>query len=315
MQLEIPPSLAAWLKRRDLTVDERAMRSSFPSRNPTFCCRDARGRKVFVKASVRDDPGVANERVMLTALQSLTAVPRVLHSTKNVLALEWLEGRTLWKVRRGRTRAPDEAIGAALAKVQLEGRTAATSRVRGDLCERLLWASPALFASLGPPALELFRRVHSSRAAMASLRWLLEGEQAQVLVHGDLRQPNIMLHRGKVTFIDWEQCGLGDPARDVGMLIAEDVRAWLLPRDANEALTRAQLELHARAFNAGWESAQPGSPAEHRPRVLGWVAEALLRAAFTMAFHDAQLPVSLVDAAIAILEEPVGSSRALLGNA
>jgi len=312
--LEIPPSLAAWLKRRHLTVDERAMGSSFASRNPTLRCRDARGRKVFVKAAVRGDPGVAHERSMLDALQALPQVPRVRHSTEGVLALEWLEGRTLWQARRRRGPTPDEAIGAALAKVQRAGREATTTPVRGDLCERLLWTSPALFASLGPASLELLRKVHASRGAMQSLRWLLEGERREVLVHGDLRQPNIMLHRGKVSFVDWEQCGLGDPARDLGMLIAEDVRAWLLPRDETEVLTRAEVEHHARALNAGWEAAAHEVPGEHRARVLGWVAEALLRSAFTMAFHEAQLPGALVDAAIAILVEPDASSRALLGG-
>jgi thiamine kinase-like enzyme len=312
--LEIPPSLAAWLKRRDLTVDARAMHASFASRNPTLRCRDARGRKVFVKAAVRDDPGVAHERSMLDALQPLPQVPRVLHSTNGVLALEWLEGRTLWEARRRRGPTPDEAIGAALAKVQREGREATTSPVRGDLCERLLWTSPALFASLGPASLELFRKVHASRGAMHTLRWLLEGERREVLVHGDLRQPNIMLHRRKVTFIDWEQGGLGDPARDLGMLIAEDVRASLLPRDEAEVISRAKVQQHARALNTGWEASAQGVPGEHRARVLGWVAEALLRSAFTMAFHEAQLPTALVEAAIAILEEPAASSRALLGE-
>lgn len=300
------------------------MRGQRESRNPTLYCRDASNQRVFVKAAVRGDPGVAHERVVLQALRSLEGVPRVLHASRGVLALQWLEGRTLWDQRRKARQGPgpDAAVGAALARVQISGRAAVTSFVvSGDLGERLLWTSPGLFASLGPAALSLFRQAQSSRRAMDTLLALREGETAAraLLVHGDLRQPNVMLHRGRVTLVDWEQCGLGDPARDLGMLLAEDVRAWLLPRDEAEVQSRAALEQHARALLAGWEQTATtlgyALGEDHRERVLGWTGEALLRAAYTLAHHEAHLPQPLVDAAIAILESPTEWARDLLGEA
>lgn len=318
--VEIPPSLSSWLTGRRLRVDARAMRRRPESRNPTVLCRDAADQRVFVKAAVRGDPGVAHERVVLSALRDVPAVPRVLHASRGVLALEWIEGRTLWDVRRSVTQQPDAVIGEALARVQISGRAAVSAFVvRGDLAERLLWTSPELFASLGPAALGLFRQVQSSHLAMATLSRLLEEETVEraLLSHGDLRQPNIMVHRGRVTFVDWELCGLGDPARDLGMLLAEDVRAWLLPRDLEEVLSRAALEQHARALMQGWErtAVELGYPVDagHRARVLGWTGEALLKAAYTVAHHEAHLPRSLVEAGVAMLESPEQWSLELLG--
>jgi hypothetical protein len=278
---------------------------------------------VFVKAAVQGDPGVSHELVVLRALQAVpgAAVPRVLHASRGVMALKWVAGRTLWDVRRTGAPQPDAALGEALARVQIAGRVAVSAYVvRGDLAERLLWTSPELYASLGPAALGLFRQVQSSRLAMATLSRLLEEETPprSLLAHGDLRQPNIMVHRGQVTFVDWELCGLGDPARDLGMVLAEDVRAWLIPRDPEEVQDRGQLEHHARELVTAWErtAAELGFIADegHRARVLAWTGEALLKAAFTVAHHDAHLPRALVDAGVAMLEAPEQLSRELLGE-
>jgi hypothetical protein len=321
--VQIPSSLSRWLTGRKLRVDARAMRRRPESRNPTLLCRDASRQRVFVKAAVQGDPGVAHEQLVLEALQAVpgAAVPRLLHASRDVLALEWVAGRTLWDVRRTGSVQPDAVIGETLAQVQIGGRAAVSKYVvRGDLAERLLWTSPELYASLGPAALGLFHQVQSSRTALATLSWLLEEETEAraLLAHGDLRQPNIMVHRGQITFVDWELCGLGDPARDLGMLVAEDVRAWLLPRDEQEVQTRAQLEHHARELVSGWERAATklGYVADqgHRTRVVGWTAEALLKAAFTVAHHDAHLPRTLVDAGVAMLEAPERWSRELLGD-
>lgn len=319
MKSEVPAPLTAWLKSHALRVDTRAMREHLDSRNPTLLCRDRQGHRVFVKAAVRGDPGVAHERRVLEALRALPELPRLRHASRGILAMEWLQGRTLWSLRRSNKQSLDALIGAALARVQLQGRAAvAKFIVRGDLGKRILWPSPELYASLSPASLNLFRQVQQS-PALRSLRHLLERESAEppLLVHGDLRQPNIMLHRGKVTFVDWELCGLGDPARDLGMLLADDVRAWLLPRDEEEQLTRAQLDQHARALVKGWEDAAislgHAFAEDHRERVIGWAGEALLRAAYTIAQSEASLPQPLVDAALAMLETPADWSQELLG--
>lgn len=40
-------------------------------------------------------------------------------------------------------------------------------------------------------------------------------------IHGDLRLDQFHLHNGKLCVLDWEEFGLGDPARDLGMLAGE----------------------------------------------------------------------------------------------
>lgn len=306
---EVPSSVRSWLKRHHLRVDERAMRAHLESRNPCYRCRDAEGARVFLKAAVRGDPGVAREASLLKRLDSAN-VPKVRHASGGLLALEWIEGKTLWEHRRVSDSVVDSAIGAALARIQLSGRNAASQfTVRGDLGKRLLWTSPEVYASLTPAALELFRQVQQ-RPALQALSYLLEREAAQptLLVHGDLRQPNVMLHKQRITFIDWELSGLGDPTRDLGMLMAEDVRAYVQPRDEGELISRTRLKRHARELVTGWEgeAAELGFALgpDLRERVIGWGGEALLRAAFTIASNEAALPQPLIDAALAMLELP-----------
>ncbi len=292
------------------------MRAHLESRNPCYRCRDAKGARVFLKAAVRGDPGVAHEASLLRLLDSVN-VPRVRHASGGLLALEWVEGKTLWAHRRGSDEIIDEAIGAALFRLQLNGRSAAAKfTVRGDLGRRILWTSPELYASLTPAALELFRQVQH-RPSLQALSHLLEREAAEpkLLVHGDLRQPNVMLHKGRITFIDWELSGLGDPTRDLGMLLAEDVRAYVQPRDEEELISRDHLKRHARALVAGWELAAAEREfvlaSDHRERVIGWAGEALLRAAYTIASNEASLPQPLLDAALAMLESPAEWSEEL----
>jgi aminoglycoside phosphotransferase len=314
--LELPSSVLAWLKRHKLRVDEHAMRAHLESRNPCYRCRDAKGDRVFLKAAVRGDPGVAHEASLLRLLNSAN-VPSVRHASGGLLALEWIQGKTLWEHRRKNSELLDEQIGAALFQLQLGGRNvAAKFTVRGDLGKRLLWTSPELYASLTPAALELFRQVQQ-RPALQALNHLLEREVAEptLLVHGDLRQPNVMLHQKRITFIDWELAGLGDPTRDLGMLMAEDVRAYVQPRAEEELITRARLNRHARALITGWEKAatEQGQilAVDHRERVIGWAGEALLRAAYTIASNEASLPQPLLDAALAMLESPAEWSEEL----
>ena len=292
------------------------MRAHLESRNPCYRCRDAQGARVFLKAAVRGDPGVAHERRILARLES-PHVPRIREASGNLLALEWLDGKTLWQHRRESKAVVDAEIGAALARLQVGGRRAASQfTVRGDLGKRLLWTSPELYASLTPSALELFRQVQQ-RPALQALSHLLdrEADEPTLLVHGDLRQPNVMLHRQRITFIDWELSGLGDPTRDLGMLLAEDVRAFVQPRDEGEQLTRTRLKAHARALITGWER-EAGAlgltlAADHRERIIGWAGEALLRAGYTIATNEASLSQPLLDAALAMLESPAAWSEEL----
>lgn len=77
----------------------------------------------------------------------------------------------------------------------------------------------------------LFQRFESLSAAIAELKlsW-----NPTCLVHRDLRLSNVLLHGDwetmtspAIRIIDWEKFGWGDPAFDVGSLIAHYLKIWL----------------------------------------------------------------------------------------
>lgn len=47
-----------------------------------------------------------------------------------------------------------------------------------------------------------------------------KGYVPRALCQGDLREFNMVLHRGEVRLLDWERCGIDDPAYDVGWFLA-----------------------------------------------------------------------------------------------
>lgn len=322
----MPAPLGRWLSRWGL-VPEAAHRQVSGNRHPGVVCRAA-GRRFFVKAAVPGDAGVALETEALDALhavlQGATEVPRIARRGPGAVALEWLPGRTLYEHRRRRGLPPvDRAVGAALARVHHLAREATERVVVGDLGERLVWTSPELYASLGPAGLQLFHRVQRAPRVVQRLVWLLETEtrDTAAFVHGDLRQPNVLVTRGGVAFVDWEQSGLGDPARDLGMLLADDFAAYVAPRDRRERLTFPALRRHARGLVGGWraelERLSGVAPRAMETRVVAWLGEALLRRVYTLAHHDGALGAHgehVLEAAETLLSAPGRYARPLLGG-
>lgn len=321
--MSVPAPLRPWLRRWGLVPEPRQRVAG--NRHPGLVCRDG-ARRVFVKVSVPGDGGVDAEAQALLALHDVVGesvvLPRVARRGPGALALDWLAGPTLYTHRRRAGARPvDAAIGAALARVHHGAKGVLPGRlVVGDLGQRLVWTSPELYASLGPAGLALVQRVQRDAAAAARLVWLLETETraTSVFVHGDLRQPNVLLTRRGVAFLDWEQSGLGDPARDLGMLLADDFAAYVSPRDARERQSFAQLRGHARGLVDGWRAETQAlggvAPARLEVRVLGWTAEALLRRAYTLAHHDGALGAHgehVLDAALALLGDAEAQARVL----
>lgn len=289
------------LRAHGLRLDARASAGLFPSRNPTCVATTRRGRRVFVKAAVRGDPGVDVERAALVALRSAgAAVPEVVISEPGFVAMEWMDGATLYSLRRRRGHGAlvDEAVGKALGQVQRSLRAG----VPADFATRALWTSPEVFASASPAMLKLIRDVQADAAAQERLSWLLSSERhvARAAVHGDCRQPNVLVRGRRVVFVDWEASGAGDPCRDVGMLLADDYRCWLAPESRRERQTEAMRDAHFEALLAGWESEWgPG----HRERVWCWLAESLLRHEFARAHHLHVVNEAVVRAALRWLRE------------
>lgn len=319
----MPAPLGRWLSRWRL-VPEAARRQVSGNRHPGLVCRDG-DRRVFVKASVPGDPGVELEAEALAALHAALGgevrVPRVLRHAPGALALEWLDGRTLYEHRRRRGLAPvDRDVGAALARIHHGARNALERLAIGDFGERLVWTSPELYASLGPAGLQLFHRVQRAPRVVERLVWLLETEtrETAAFVHGDLRQPNVLVTRRGVAFVDWEQSGLGDPARDLGMLLADDFASYVAPRADGERLSLAALRRHARGVFRGWrdELDRLGgvAPKAMETRVVAWLGEALLRRVYTLTHHEGTLEAHVLEVAVALLSSPARHAKTLLGG-
>jgi thiamine kinase-like enzyme len=90
-----------------------------------------------------------------------------------------------------------------------------------------------------------------------------------VLVHGDLVPGNVILHRDGASFVDFEYAGRGDPAYDLGNLIA----SASLDRRSAKRLVRGYCQDDDRQDRPRWELR-----AESWSRVAqgGWVAWVVL---------------------------------------
>ncbi|MBW4619989.1 MAG: aminoglycoside phosphotransferase family protein [Cyanosarcina radialis HA8281-LM2] len=91
-----------------------------------------------------------------------------------------------------------------------------------------------IFPADGLKFLALYQRYDSLGKAIASL---IASYQPCCLTHNDLKLNNLLLHndweqrildsQNILRFIDWERSGWGDPAFDLGTLVASYVQIWL----------------------------------------------------------------------------------------
>ncbi|MBL8917779.1 MAG: aminoglycoside phosphotransferase family protein [Myxococcaceae bacterium] len=329
MSFALPAGVARWLQAGGFTPDAGATLGIASSRNLTLVARRRRARALVKVAATPDDPWSAREAALLSALGGGGpgfVTPTVLVRAPGRLVVSWLAGETTY-VRRRRRRslgaADDALVGRALAHLHARGAVTTTAAT-GELIERLLWTTPADYAAMSPATLALWSLVQHRRTAERTLSRLLAVERRSpaVLCHGDLRQANVFVARGRVGFVDLELSGLGDPARDLGMWIAEDLGGYLVPRDRAEILTLGELRRRLRAFVGAWErQAQvlglPGVPAIRR-RATAWAGEALLRRAYTVTVHEGVFGVReahVARSALGLLTEPGRWARHFLGAA
>jgi aminoglycoside phosphotransferase (APT) family kinase protein len=156
---------------------------------------------------------------------------------------------------------PDDGLGEAYVMLRLEGETLgrrivrdeAFAEVRPGLARRCgevlarIHATPTdtlpdLATSDARGELERYETIYRQLGARrpileAAFRWLETiappPPERPVLVHGDFRNGNLMVHpmNGLVGVLDWELAHLGDPAEDLGWICVNSWRfgAWRRP--------------------------------------------------------------------------------------
>jgi aminoglycoside phosphotransferase (APT) family kinase protein len=276
------------------------------SRNLTFVCRDARGRRVLVKsAPAKKDPGVPREHAVLSGIAPAPWLPKVrgYDAATSTLALEWIEKtRTLHAFHREERKFPPalaRKLGATLARVhRAKPPPGIGPQSGGEMITQLLWTRPEDWAGLSPAGLAFFATAQAHDAAADGMMQLL-ARRPTALIHGDLRQPNVLVStRGELALIDWERAETGDPARDVGTLAADYLMIYLLG-----ALPEPDLGRFLRALLRGYGSLEPDFPS----RVLQWAGESLLRSVYSVTHYQGRFDRSdahLTQSALALLGDP-----------
>ncbi len=300
-----------------LVRDDDSPLAPATSKNRTILCRAGPKKRVLVK--IADGPGnvgVLREGGILELLsrfaddrRSPLVLPKVFAFDRNLglLAVEWLSpSETLHSYHRrtgkyGRSIA--RQLGRALAFLHRQSRENPEAfavrdgfREESDLLECFLRMRPDFYARLSRAGIDFFCEVQADAAAVSGLQAISdyqeEGEQS-CLLHGDLKQANVL----KVTksrlqalaFVDWELSFWGDPARDVGSIVADYALSWLAPEHENEAITKETLHQVSRALLVAYRKEREAAFAldeAFQRRVVQWAGAALLFYVYGMTHYE-----------------------------
>jgi aminoglycoside phosphotransferase (APT) family kinase protein len=213
-----------------------------PGRCANVLVVDGSGKGFLIKRGL-GEPGratVGNEAEMVAALRARSA--RLAPYLPAVSSFSEERGEVIVDVATG-SRDLDEVtdrtgsfpagvameVGKALAYLH-EIPLAAAERVGSGRRPWVLTAhrpSPTLLARLGRHGWGALKEIQGSRAACRMLDRAAGGWRRVAIVHNDVKWSNIVLVgarmglRGGVRLIDFELCGPGEPAWDVGCALAE----------------------------------------------------------------------------------------------
>jgi len=94
--------------------------------------------------------------------------------------------------------------------------------------------TPEIFGMVPTPALKFYADYQGHDNLESAIADLANDWQPCCLTHNDLKLDNILIHsrweqldNAIVRLIDWEACGWGDPAFDLGTLLASYLKIWL----------------------------------------------------------------------------------------
>jgi aminoglycoside phosphotransferase (APT) family kinase protein len=316
-------------------VDEDFTVVDASRRNCVFLARTQSGPTFVVKQAMSGDgSALAHEAAVLRRLAGVAElashVPAVVHfePDRACLVLRTPGGARDWSEHGGRfARIPARILGRTLA---------ALHGLRADLPDASMWGLQLpeppheLVLDLSAGAQDLLARIQASEFVCERLGELSRVNGDRGVVHADLRWENCLAlpapgarRRTRVLLVDWELAGRGDPAFDVGSVLAEYLRVWVgsvpivEPVDPGRLVARARHPLASMrpAIHAFWSAYRSARPVPLR-RVVELGAVRLLQTAVERAqglsFPSAHV-VTLVQLADNMLREPDDAAAALLG--
>lgn len=244
-----------------------------------------------------DSEAVRSGRVVLApALAFMPDLQIVVQAPVEGLPLElYMEGLQ-GSVTAGDRRGWDGVISsaAALAAVHTAGLT--TDRERPIAAEVKRFGKRAAQAAAVDPAIG-GRMVELAAALPAGLDKLAEWNERITLVHGDCKHSQCMLTAEGVAILDWDHCGMADPATDIGTYLATlrqmGIHQALKSRgsDASAARTRWLRTLEDQFLDAYVEASGFGD--SFRPRARWYEAVALMRKALRAFARAPRSPMPL----------------------
>jgi aminoglycoside phosphotransferase (APT) family kinase protein len=314
-------------------VDEDFTVVDASRRNCVFLAKTSSGPTFVVKQAMSGDgSALAHEAAVLQQLADVAGlaghVPAVVHFESDCLVLCTPGGARDWSEHQGRfARISARILGRILAV--LHG-------LPTDLPDAEIWGLQLpeppreLVLDLSAGALDLLARIQESDFVCERLAELSRADGDRGVVHGDLRWENCLAlpapgarRRTRVLLVDWELAGRGDPAFDVGSVLAEYLRVWVgsvpivEPVDPGRLVTRARHPLASMrpAIHAFWSAYQPANPPSlHRVIELGAVRllQTAIERAQGLSFPTAHV-VTLVQLADNMLRRPDDAAATLLG--
>lgn len=218
----------------------------------------------FVKAYAPGD-GVAAGRTLRTLADGIAAagvdlvIPRVLGVDGDVLVIEAMRGRHLHALEPGEHADAFVALGRAVGALHLLPSTAlpAADPFGAPAIGEAVRVLSAIRPDVGTAVNRLGAELDTRRPA----------GRARAVIHGDLNSRNWLACDARVALFDLDQASVGDPAIDLG-----GVLAWMRARTLTGAWSADRERTLVSALYAGYGSVRPLPP----PAVLGWHRAAAL---------------------------------------
>jgi aminoglycoside phosphotransferase (APT) family kinase protein len=246
--------VAAYLLQRRLIsrrsiVSGRLRIADASSRNRNFRVSGEAGESYLLKQGLAADSAhtLANEVALYRRLAPTASwIPRLydFDAGRGLLILEWIAGGEDL-LRRGRI---SPTLAAALGRVFAELHAVAPDEqeLRRDAPWVLALRRPTLEAVryLSAASVALVKVLQADEAFARGMDDLRDGWSCEALVHRDVKWANCIAHAApgaaratRISLVDWEMAGWGDPAFDVGSALSECVGATAVA----QALWRAYV--------------------------------------------------------------------------